>query len=205
MPVSKAFDNKVRAEGFKVIAGVDEAGRGPLAGPVVAAAVILPEDLILQGLDDSKKVPHAKREMLFKEICGKAVSVRYSVVSNGMIDKINILNASLLAMKRSVGKLNIEPEIVLIDGNRTFESSILTRTVVKGDSISYSIAAASIIAKVIRDRIMLNCHGKFPGYGWDRNKGYPTKEHREAIEKLGITRLHRKTFLRKFEQYELFR
>jgi len=204
MPVSRDFENKILLEGYSLIAGVDEAGRGPLAGPVVAAAVILPLDAVFHGLDDSKKVSASVREKLFIEITEKALSVEYTVLSNRIIDKLNILNASLRAMKLSVEKLKIKPDLVLIDGNKTFESYIETRAIIKGDGLSYSIAAASIIAKVTRDRIMMKQHRKYPVYHWDTNKGYPTKEHREAIAMHGITPLHRRTFLRKFDQYELF-
>jgi len=193
----KRFDDEFRIDGIKFIAGVDEAGRGPLAGPVVAAAVILPPDYDNYEINDSKKLSPAKRELLFEEIKQKAVSYSYEVVSHDVIDKINILRATLLGMELSVNKLTVKPDLILIDGNKSFKNATNITTVVKGDSKSLSIAAASIVAKVIRDEIMLLLDLKYPMYDWKNNKGYPTKRHIECIRKFGITDLHRKTFLRK--------
>lgn len=191
----KDFDNKFYSEQVKIICGVDEAGRGPLAGPVVAAAVIFKNGKIIPGINDSKKLNEKTRERLFTEIVANAVSFGIGIVDHTKIDEINILNASLLAMKIAVEKLEIEPHLILIDGNKTFPSSVQTRAIVKGDSKSYSIAAASILAKVTRDRIMKKEAEKFPHYSWHTNKGYPTKAHIKAIQKYGACSFHRKTFL----------
>ncbi len=193
----KNIDKKYFSRGIKYLAGVDEAGRGPLAGPVVAAAVILPKDFFHNEINDSKKLSHHQREKLFDIIVENAISYSFSVVSHSTIDRINILNASLLAMKRSVMKLHPLPEIVLIDGNKSFGTNSNLVTVVKGDSLSQSIAAASIIAKVIRDRIMLRLSERYVEYKWEHNKGYPTKHHIEALLKFGPTPVHRKTFIKK--------
>lgn len=204
MPVDKEFDKFFRNQGYRIIAGVDEAGRGPLAGPVVAAAVILNEKETIEGIDDSKKLNARKRYELFNEIKLKALSFSYAVLNNEEIDKVNILNASLTAMLSSVEMLKTKPQLILVDGNKKIKTALPCFAVVKGDAKSESIAAASIVAKVIRDQIMDELDTLYPGYGWSKNKGYPTGEHREAIIRLGITPLHRKTFLRKMEQYELF-
>ncbi|MHC1738097.1 MAG: ribonuclease HII [Ignavibacteriaceae bacterium] len=195
----KRFDDEFRINGINLIAGVDEAGRGPLAGPVVAAAVILPPDYNNFQINDSKKLTKAKRNLLFEEIKKHALSFAYEVVSREVIDEINILKATLLGMERSVGNLSIVPDIILIDGNRSFKSELNIRTIVKGDQKSLSIAAASIIAKVIRDEIMVRLDSLYPQYDWKSNKGYPTKRHIESIGKFGITDLHRKTFLKKIK------
>lgn len=193
----KNFDRKYLLHGKKYLAGTDEVGRGPLAGPVVAAAIILPEDFYDERINDSKKLSASLREELFKVICKNALTYAYTSISHLKIDKINILNASLLAMKKSVQKLKIQPEIILVDGNKTFNYDAEVIPIVKGDSKSLSIASASIIAKVIRDRIMLKLAKEYPNYGWDRNKGYPTKEHIVAILANGACPIHRKTFLNK--------
>ncbi len=193
----KNFDKKYLTNGKKYLAGTDEAGRGPLAGPVIAAAVILPQDFYDERINDSKKLSASLREELFKVICKNAVTYAYASISHTKIDKINILNASLLAMKKSLEKLKIQPEIILVDGNKTFSYDAEVIPIVKGDAKSLSIASASIIAKVIRDRIMLKRAKEYPNYGWDRNKGYPTKEHITAILEYGICSIHRKTFLNK--------
>ncbi len=193
----KNFDKKYLIDGKKFLAGTDEAGRGPLAGPVVAAAVILPEDFYDVRINDSKQLTEKLRNELFEVIISNAISYSYTIISHKRIDEINILRASLLAMKKSVHKLKIHPDVVLVDGNKTFKFNSEIIPVIKGDSKSLSIASASILAKVIRDRIMLKLSAKFPVYGWDKNKGYPTKEHIEAILKYGITPVHRKTFLKK--------
>lgn len=193
----KRFDDEFRINGVKLIAGVDEAGRGPLAGPVVAAAVILPPDYNNFQINDSKKLSKLNRELLFEEIKKNALSFAYEVVSREVIDEINILNATLLGMERSAGNLSIVPDLILIDGNKSFKSELNIRTIIKGDGKSLSIAAASIIAKVIRDEIMVRLDLEYPQYGWKSNKGYPTKKHIDCIKRYGITELHRKTFLKK--------
>ena len=190
------FDNNCRMKGFKNIAGVDEAGRGPLAGPVYAAAVILPEGVYIEGINDSKKLSEKKREALFDEICEKAAAYSICSVDNYVIDDINILNATYKAMNGAVDGLSIKPDYVLIDGNRIQGMEIEHETVVKGDSKSVSIAAASILAKVSRDRYMKEMAKRYPGYSFEKHKGYGTKAHYEAIEKQGICEIHRKTFLK---------
>lgn len=193
----KNIDKKYFKDGINLLAGVDEAGRGPLAGPVVAASVILPKNFHHKEIDDSKKLSHKQREKLFEIITENAISFSFSVISQTTIDEINILNASLLAMQKSVNKLKPIPELVLIDGNKIFNSSLQLIPVVKGDSLSQSIAAASIIAKVIRDRMMNRLADKYSYYGWEHNKGYPTRQHIEALLKFGPTPVHRKSFLKK--------
>jgi len=183
-------------KGYDLIAGIDEAGRGPLAGPVVAAAVILPANYNNELINDSKKIKAGLREKLFDVIKNDSVCWTFSVISNQTIDRINILNATLLAMKKAALKLVPKPKLILIDGNKKFNSKIETITLVKGDTLSQSVAAASIIAKVIRDKIMDRLDYYHPEYNWKRNKGYPTKLHYEAIEKFGITPCHRKSFLK---------
>jgi ribonuclease HII len=193
----KNFDKKYLSERIKIIAGTDEAGRGPLAGPVVAAAVILPKDFYDERIDDSKKLTSHLREELFKVIKKNALSYAYTIVSQKKIDEINILKASLFAMKRSVEKLILQPDLILVDGNKTFIYNAEVIPIIKGDSKSLSIASASIIAKVVRDRIMVKLSKDYPQYGWFNNKGYPTKEHIDAVIKFGACKIHRKTFLAK--------
>jgi len=193
----KNFDKKYLSEKIKFIAGTDEAGRGPLAGPVVAAAVILPIDFYDERIDDSKKLSASLREELYVVIKKNALSYSYTVISQNKIDKINILRASLRAMKKSVEKLKLQPDLVLVDGNKSFSYDAEVIPVIKGDSKSLSIASASIIAKVVRDRIMSKLAIEFPKYGWKTNKGYPTKEHIKAVLKYGACKFHRKTFLKK--------
>ncbi|OEJ99646.1 ribonuclease HII [Roseivirga misakiensis] len=189
----------------KIEAGCDEAGRGPLAGPVVAAAVILPTDYQNETLNDSKKLTKKVLEKLEIEIKRDAIAYEVVEVSETEIDEINILNASFLAMHRAVDVLKVRPELLLIDGNR-FKAypNIAHECIIKGDGKYMSIAAASILAKTHRDRLMSEAAKKFPGYGWETNAGYPTKKHREAIKTLGITPLHRKSFRLLPEQIELF-
>lgn len=193
----KNFDKKFLINGNKIVAGTDEAGRGPLAGPVVAAAVILPADFYDERINDSKQLSESMRDELFELIKNNSVAYSYTVVNSKKIDEINILNASLLAMKRSVEKLKINPDVVLVDGNKIFNCKADVIPIVKGDTKSLSIASASIIAKVIRDRIMVKLSSLYPEYGWEKNKGYPTKFHINAILQSGACILHRKTFLKK--------
>ena len=191
------IERSCREKGFKCIAGVDEAGRGPLAGPVFAAAVILPENCFIPGLNDSKKLSEKKREELFDIICEKAVSYCIADISHERIDEINILNATFEAMNNAVNGLDVTPDYVLIDGNRIKGMNVAHETVVKGDAKSVSIAAASILAKVSRDRVMYDAAKKYPQYGFDKHKGYGTKAHCEAILKYGPCKIHRRTFLKK--------
>jgi len=203
----KEFDDSFRNSSIGFIAGVDEAGRGPLAGPVIAAAVIFSPDVFIEGVNDSKKLSEKKRDELFPIIIDKALCFAYDIISNKTIDEINILKSSLLAMKNAVESLKIKPDLVLIDGNKTFDSSLNKKAIVKGDSKSFSIAAASIIAKVLRDKLMIDLHEEYPAYNWLKNKGYPTKEHIAAIKENGVTPFHRKSFLKKIlgEQFEFLK
>lgn len=194
-----AYEHEYRTSGYKLICGVDEAGRGPLAGPVFAAAVILPHGVEIEGLNDSKKISEKKREKLFDVICETALAYGIASSSEQEIDDINILNASLLAMKRAVSKLDNVPDLIFVDGNKVFETDIHTKSIVKGDSLSANIAAASILAKVSRDRYMLELAKKYPEYMFEKHKGYPTKLHYECVEKYGISDVHRKTFFKKYK------
>ncbi len=192
----KAFDKKYLTKKIKYIAGVDEAGRGPLAGPVVAAAVIFDKQTFIKGVNDSKQLSENQREDLFTKIISSALAYSISIVEHEVIDDINILNATMLAMKQAVESLNIKPDLVLVDGNRSFQSDIPVIPIIKGDTKSFSVAAASILAKVTRDRLMKNLSVQYPVYLWEQNKGYPTKQHREIIKKVGPSPLHRKSFLK---------
>lgn len=189
------IENEYFARGYEVVCGTDEAGRGPLAGCVVAAAVILPEGLVIEGLNDSKKLSEKKREALFEVICREAVSYGIASASEREIDEMNILNASLLAMRRAVAKLSPSPSLVLVDGNiaRGFEADAVP--IVKGDSRSPSIAAASVLAKVTRDRLCRELDATYPEYGFAKHKGYPTREHMQAVRELGPCPAHRRSFL----------
>lgn len=189
----EAFD-----AGIRLICGVDEAGRGPLAGPVCAAAVILPPGLEIPGLNDSKKLTDKKRRELYDVITAQAVSYGIAFASEQEIDEINILQATFLAMERAIQKLSPQPELALIDGNRTKDFGLPVRTIVKGDSLSASIAAASILAKVTRDRLMEEYDAQYPQYGFAVHKGYGTKRHYKALREFGPSPIHRKTFLKKF-------
>ena len=193
------FEHAKRAElGIRYICGVDEAGRGPLAGPVFAAAVILPEDYEIEGLNDSKKLSEKKRDLLFDEITEHAVAYSIVYVDHKTIDEINILKATMLAMKTAVENLSKKPEAVLIDGNRIPENmEVPTEYVIKGDATSASIAAASILAKVSRDRFMLEMDKKYPEYCFAKHKGYGTKLHYEKLREFGPSEIHRLTFLKK--------
>ena len=191
------LEKKANDKGFKYVCGVDEAGRGPLAGPVCAAAVILPLNCEIEGLNDSKKLSEKKREMLFDVIKSKALAFSICYGTLEEIEEYNILNATFLAMNRSIESLEIKPDYCLIDGNRVpKEIKYPCETVVKGDAKSASIAAASILAKVSRDRIMLEYDQKYPQYGFKKHKGYGTKEHYEAIKKYGVCDIHRLSFLK---------
>lgn len=193
-----SIENEYINKGYKKIAGVDEAGRGPLAGPVCAAAVILPANLKIEGLDDSKKLSEKKREALYDIIKEKAVAYSIQLVDNNVIDEINILNATMLAMTNAVNNLQEKPDYVIIDGNKVPEELKTPATaVVKGDAKSMSIAAASILAKVTRDRLMLELCSKYPQYEFDRHKGYGTKLHCEKLLEFGPCEIHRKTFIGK--------
>lgn len=185
-------------QGIGVICGVDEAGRGPLAGPVYAAAVILPRDLEIPGLTDSKKLSDKKRRELFPIIQEQAVAFGIGVASEKEIDEINILQATFLAMKRALEKLSVRPDLALIDGNRETDFGVPAKTVVKGDSLSASIAAASILANVSRDDYMMELAQKYPQYGFDIHKGYGTKAHYQALREFGPSEVHRMTFLKSF-------
>ncbi len=191
--IEKSFYN----QGYSNICGVDEAGRGPLAGPVCAAAVILPLSCKIEGLDDSKKLSEKKREFLYDKIIEKAIAFSVCYASVAEIDSFNILNATYFAMNRAINSLSVTPDFCLIDGNRKPEGILYPcETVVKGDSKSCSIAAASILAKVSRDRLMLKYNNEYPEYNFAKHKGYGTKEHYEAIRKNGVCPIHRLTFLK---------
>ena len=190
------YENEKYALGYTAVCGCDEAGRGPLCGPVVAAAVILPKDAVIEGLDDSKKLTEKKREKLFDIIINTATAYAIAEASPAEIDEINILNASMLAMRRAVEALKIKADFALIDGNCSRGFEIPTETVVKGDSKSYSIAAASILAKVTRDRGCEELDREYPMYGIAKHKGYPTKDHMDAVRKYGPSPIHRKSFLK---------
>ena len=190
------YENKRYEEGYTSVCGCDEAGRGPLCGPVVAAAVILPRGIEIEGLNDSKKLTEKKREALFDVICQKAVAYAICEASPEEIDEINILNASMLAMRRAVDALSVKADFALIDGNCSRGFDIPTETIVKGDAKSASIAAASILAKVTRDRGCIDADKQYPQYGIAKHKGYPTKEHMDAVRAHGPSPIHRKTFLK---------
>ncbi len=191
------IENSLKEKGFNLICGVDEAGRGPLAGPVAVGAVVLPENCEIEGLNDSKKLSEKKREELFPIICEKALYWSVVLVDNEEIDDINILAATMKGMKQAVYDLEVTPDYVLVDGNRLPDYDIPAQFVIKGDAKSMSIAAASVLAKVTRDRLMLEYDKIFPQYQFSKHKGYGTKLHYEMIEKHGISPIHRKTFLKK--------
>ena len=193
-----AYEREAFADGVKLVCGVDEAGRGPLAGPVCAAAVILPPGLVIPGLNDSKKLTDKKRRELYDVITAEAVSYGIAFASEKEIDEINILQATFLAMARAMEKLTPQPELALIDGNRAKDFGLPVRTIVKGDSLSASIAAASILAKVTRDRLMEQYDEAYPQYGFAIHKGYGTKRHYEVLREFGPSPIHRMTFLKKF-------
>lgn len=191
------YEKQAVAEGYSLVCGVDEAGRGPLCGPVCAAAVILPMDCEIEGINDSKKLSEKKREALFSVITEKAIAYSVAMVDAATIDEVNILQATFMAMRQAVETLSVRPDMALIDGNRTPGLDMAERTIVKGDAKSISIAAASILAKVTRDRYMLEVDKKYPEYAFAKHKGYGTKLHYEKIAENGICPEHRRTFLKK--------
>lgn len=192
------IEDSFYAQGYQVICGVDEAGRGPLAGPVCAAAVILPKHLEIPGLTDSKKLTDKKRRELFPLIQEQSVAYGIGLSSQEEIDEINILQATFLAMERALSQLNVRPDMVLIDGNRERDFGVPVQTVIKGDSLSANIAAASILAKVTRDNLMMELAQQYPQYGFEIHKGYGTKAHYEALRQYGASPIHRRSFLKKF-------
>lgn len=192
------IERQVAQRGYRFICGIDEAGRGPLAGPVFAAAVLLPFGAQIDGLNDSKKLSDAKRRALFPEICEKAVAYGIGSASAQEIDEINILQATFLAMRRAVEAMTVQADYLLVDGNRLTVFGIPAEAVVKGDSRSANIAAASILAKVSRDTLMEKLAEEYPHYGFEIHKGYGTKAHYAALEKFGACPIHRQTFLRTF-------
>ena len=194
------FENALKEKGFQYIAGVDEVGRGPLAGPVVCAAVIMPlgdEDLVV-GVDDSKKISEKKREQLAEQIKQKAICYQIVEIDEKTIDEMNILQATRLGMKRAIEELEITPDIVLTDGNMTIDIAHKQHSVIHGDALSYSIGAASIIAKVYRDHLMDEFAKIYPQYAFEKNKGYGTAAHIGAIKEYGLCKIHRRTFTKKF-------
>ncbi len=192
------IEHKYAQEGYRAICGVDEAGRGPLAGPVCAAAVILPIDIEIPGLNDSKKLSDKKRRELFPVICEKAIAYGIAFADHNEIDEINILQATYLAMERAISKLNTKADFALIDGNRAKDFGLPLETVVGGDGLSASIAAASVLAKVTRDDYMLEMTTTYPQYGFEIHKGYGTKAHYAALTEHGPCPIHRMSFLKKF-------
>ena len=197
------YDREIRTrDGVALLCGVDEAGRGPLAGPVYAAAVILPPDLEIEGLDDSKKLSEKKRETLFDQIQEKALAWCIADASVGEIEAFNILNAALLAMSRAVKGLSLTPSLVLVDGNKLPDTGLPMRAVIGGDRVSASIAAASILAKVARDRQMLTLAREYPQYHFERHKGYGTKLHYQMLDEHGPCDAHRQSFLGKWRKSE---
>lgn len=194
-----SIEDELMLQGFSTVCGVDEAGRGPLCGPVVAAACILPRGLEIDGLNDSKKLTEKKREALFDVICENAVSFSIAQASVEEIDRLNILEADLLAMRRAIDGLSVRPDFAIIDGNISRDFSLPARAIVKGDSISMSIAAASILAKVTRDRLCIELDAMYPQYNIAKHKGYGTREHMEALRKYGPSPIHRAKFIRFLE------
>lgn len=193
-----AIERDCFAAGCQLVCGVDEAGRGPLAGPVCAASVILPPDLVIPGLNDSKKLTDKKRRELFEIITSEAVSYGIALVDEKQIDEMNILQATFRAMEQAVARMDVTPDLALVDGNREPSMGLPVRTVVKGDSLSANIAAASILAKVTRDRLMEQLDETYPQYGFAVHKGYGTKRHYEALREYGPCPIHRRSFLKKF-------
>ena len=193
------YERRLLNEGYKYICGVDEVGRGPLAGPVVCAAVIMPLDKLVEGVDDSKKIGKKKREIIAEKILDCAVACRICRVEREIIDEINILQATRLCMKNAVEELSVKPGFVLTDGNMTLDISVPQTSVIKGDAKSYTIGAASIVAKVYRDNIMKEYAALYPQYGFETNAGYGSRAHIEAIEKYGLTPIHRRSFTSRWQ------
>lgn len=191
------YENTLRAEGYPLICGVDEAGRGPLAGPVCAGACILPAGLVIEGLNDSKKLSEKRREALYDQITEQALAWAVCLADEKTIDEINILQATYRAMRGAVERLSLRPDLCLVDGNRDPGLGLPTRTVVKGDASCASVAAASILAKVTRDRLMAAYDAQYPGYGFAVHKGYGTKAHYAAVAALGLCPIHRRSFFKK--------
>lgn len=192
------IEDSLYAKGCSAVCGIDEAGRGPLAGPVCAAACILPQDLEIVGLNDSKKLSAKKRDALYEIITGQSIAWAVCLIDEARIDEINILQATYEAMRGAVSKLTVRPDYCLVDGNRDPGLGLPTLTVVKGDAKCATVAAASILAKVTRDRLMIEYDGQFPGYGFAVHKGYGTKAHYAAIDRLGLCPIHRRTFLKSY-------
>jgi ribonuclease HII len=188
------FEREYHAKGYKLIAGIDEVGRGPLAGPVVTAAVIFAEGVVIPGVNDSKKLSEAKREFLYDEIKAKALAIGVGMAEVELIDEINILNATYVAMKRAIASLSIQPDFILLDAVTLKDVEIPQKGIIKGDTLSHSIAAASIIAKVERDRLISAYDSIYPEYKFSKHKGYGTKEHMDCIRKLGLLPIHRRSF-----------
>lgn len=191
---NKQYENELYSKGYKLIGGIDEVGRGPLVGPVVTACVILPEDFALDGLTDSKKLSEKKRDMFYDIIMEKAISVGIGIMDEDVIDKVNIYEATKLAMYQAVDNMSVKPDYILIDAMKLDKLDAPSTSIIKGDLKSITISAASVIAKVTRDRMMYELDKKYPMYKFAKNKGYPTKDHIEAIVKYGILKEHRKTF-----------
>ncbi len=194
MSVHLEIEKKLWSNGISAIAGVDEAGRGPLAGPVVAAAVIFPMHCFIEGVNDSKRLTELRRQELYEHICQNALAVGVGIVDHTIIDEINILRATHKAMLLAIEQLRYKPEYILVDGNSFPKISVPSQTIVDGDAISFTIAAASIIAKVTRDRIMVEYDSRYPHYGFKQHKGYGTRKHREAIARYGLCDIHRRSF-----------
>lgn len=191
---NRQYENELYSKGYKLIGGIDEVGRGPLVGPVVTACVILPEDFALDGLTDSKKLSEKKRDMFYDIIMEKAISVGIGIMDEDVIDKVNIYEATKLAMYQAVDNMSVKPDYILIDAMKLDKLDVPSTSIIKGDLKSLTISAASVIAKVTRDRMMYELDKKYPMYKFAKNKGYPTKDHIEAIVKYGILKEHRKTF-----------
>jgi ribonuclease HII len=193
-----AYEREAFEQGFGIVAGIDEAGRGPLAGPVVAACVILPQYCLVEGINDSKKLSPPKREKLYDVIMDRAISVGIGIVDEKTIDELNILNATKIAMKTALDRVSPAPELLLTDAVELYGIDIPQKALIKGDSLSISIAAASIVAKVTRDRLLIEADKKYPLYGFSKHKGYGTRQHIDAIKKYGICPIHRVSFTKSF-------
>ncbi|MBI3004616.1 MAG: ribonuclease HII [Ignavibacteriales bacterium] len=201
MPLLR-IERKLWQQGVEFVAGVDEVGVGPLAGPVVAAAVVFPKHVQIEGVDDSKKLSEAKREELSESIKTEALCYGVGVVEHNEIDRINVLQASIVAMRKALSNLSVTPEFIIADGRAFTHETIRYRTIIDGDAKCFTIAAASILAKVTRDRLMLEYHERFPLYGFDQHKGYATKQHLAAIREHGLCEIHRKSFRRQLQLFD---